>query len=166
MKKCVVLILCLVLLLAGCGSQQTLETIADDLLQPVMAPMQQLKLTLPENASAMVMEHESMGKLYICDGYTVTVQTMAGGDLDETIRELTGFSRENLTVMQTHQNGVHRTSCVWTAVGEGGDQVGRALILDDGHYHYTVTVMAEAELAGELDSDWQNIFDSAALSTD
>ncbi len=165
MKK-LIFALSVLLLLTGCGAQETFETVSDQNMQPVMATLQQLTLALPEEAAAPAMESPEQGKLYICDGYTLTVQTMASGDLDQTLQQLTGFTRDQLTVMETEQGDVRRIQCVWTAVGEGGDCVGRALVLDDGNYHYAVTVMAQSEMAGQLTGQWQEILDSATLSTD
>lgn len=166
MKKCWIVLL-LVVLLTGCDARQTFETMLDDCNLPVMAQVQQVQLSLPENAAVPSMENGEGGKIYLCDGYTVTLQTMDAGDLDGTLRQITGFGREQLTVMQTTTDDIDRYQCVWSAAGEGGDHVGRAVILDDGSYHYAVTVMADFASAGELASVWQGILDSAQLvSTD
>lgn len=160
-------VLILVTLLAGCGAKQTFETVSDLNDVSAMAQMQQVELSLPEEAAAPSIENPEAGKLYLCDGYTLAVQTMESGDLDKTLRQLTGYGRSQLTLMQTNRNGIDRYECVWSAVGEDGDQIGRAVILDDGCYHYSVTTMASAQRAGELATTWQEIFDSVKLvSTD
>ena len=166
MKKCWIL-LALTLFLTGCGTQETFETISDVQDMSVMAQMQQLELSLPEEAAAASMENPDAGKIYLCDGYTLTVQTMGSGDLDRTLRQLTGYSKEQLTVMETQQGSIKRYESVWSAAGEGGDQVGRTVILDDGSYHYAVTVMADFGAAGDLTPAWQKILRSVRLvSTD
>ena len=153
------------LLLSGCAAQETFETLSDDYDISAMAQMQQLQLTLPEDAAVTTMENDETGKIYLCDGYSVAVQTMQAGDLNKTLRQVTGFSKEQLTVMQTRKDGITRYECVWSAAGEGGDQVCRAAILDDGSYHYAVTVMAEQAAAGQQTKTWQSILDSITLST-
>lgn len=163
MKK-LLLILCFMVALTGCGAQDTMETIADDNAAQVMAQVQQVHVSLPEEASVATMENADAGKLYLCDGYVVTVQTMEAGDLDKTLRQCTGFSRKQLTVMETVKNEIKRYDCVWSAAGEGGDQVARAAILDDGSYHYVVTVMADFASAGDLSKTWQEILDSITLN--
>lgn len=166
MKKCWIL-LALTLFLTGCGAQQTFETVSDVYDVHAMAQMQQVELSLPKDAAAASMENPDAGKIYLCDGYTLTVQTMEAGDLSRTLRQLTGYAKDQLTVMETQRGGVTRYESVWTAAGEGGDQVGRAVILDDGSYHYAVTVMADFSKAGELTPVWQDIFRSVKLvSTD
>lgn len=163
MKKCL-LLMALALLLTGCAARETFETLGDAYDAPAMAPMGQLELTLPKEAAAASMENPDAGKLYLCDGYALTVQTMEAGDLEETLRQLTGYGKDQLTVMETKQEGISRFETVWTAAGEGGDQIGRAVILDDGYYHYAVTVMADALTAGTLTPVWQTVLDSVKLS--
>lgn len=163
MKK-ILVILMLTVLLAGC-SQTTFETLGEIPLQQVDAPAGKIRLTLPEDAAATVMEAEDSGTIYLCDGYTVTVQTLSGGDLDRTLRQITGFSKDALTVMQTQEGSHKRYDSVWAAAGESGDQIGRVCILDDGSFHYAVSVMADFTQAGDLAQTWQQILDSVSLDS-
>jgi hypothetical protein len=166
MKKLwIALSLAMTLILAGCSIEDTLETISDLYDMPVMAQMQQVELTLPEEAAVASMENPEAGKIYLCDGYTLTVQTMESGDLERTLRELTGFEKSQLTLMQTKREAADCFECVWTGAGEGGDQINRTMVLDDGYYHYAVTVMAPADDAGKFAQTWQTIFNSVKLSS-
>ena len=101
--------------------------------------------------------------VYLCDGYTVTLHTCQAGDLDKTLREATGFSKDALKLIQTESAGVERTQCVWTAAGEAEEQVGRLTVLDDGNYHYVLTCMAGASQTQRLQPVWQELFDSFRL---
>ena len=151
--------LCFVIFLTGCAAEETFETVGDILDQPVMAPAAQIVLELPESASTQTGTGEG-NRLYFCDGYTVTVQTMDRGDLERTARSLCGFGTESLKIVQTLDGDKKRWDWVWTAAGEGGDAVGRAAVIDDGNYHYCVTAMAGAEAAGELEQQWTKLFRS------
>ena len=162
MKKVIVLLV-FVLFLGGCADQETFENVLDQLETPVMAQMRQLQVALPKEASAPTLQSEEAGTLYLCDGYSLSVQTMNGGDLDATLRSLTGFSKDQLTVMTTEKHGIRRYDCVWSTVGEGGDHVARAVILDDGNYHYAVTVMADFASAGDLADTWKAILDTVTF---
>ena len=51
----------------------------------------------------------------------------------------------------------------WVSVGEAGDQIARTLIVDDGNYHYVLTLQAEAEKGGELSAAWSEIFQTFEL---
>ena len=119
-------------LLTGCGVQETFETIGD-VYAPVELPAAQVVFTVPEDASVQTIQGEN-GKLYLCENYVLTVQTLTGGDLNRTLMDTTGYEKEKLNLVETNRNGVKRYDCVWTCAGEGGDQVGRAVILEDSGY--------------------------------
>ncbi len=151
-------------MLSGCGVQETFETVNDTLMQPEQEPAKQVVLELPEDAAVPAMESDAAGSLYLCDGYFMTVQTVKSGDLNSTIKDATGFDRNVLPIIETTQGDVRRYECVWTAAGETGDQVGRLAVLDDGNYHYVVTVMADASKAGQLTGQWNQLFSALALT--
>jgi hypothetical protein len=104
------------------------------------------------------LENEETGKLYLCDGYSVSVQTMAAGDLDATLKTATGYGQSQLHGIGWERDGIARYECAWASAGENGDQIARTLILDDGNYHYTLTLQAPAEKGGELAPAWNEIF--------
>jgi hypothetical protein len=160
-KKCWILLLSL--LLAGCSKQTALETVNDEYVQPVSAPVWQIVADLPADAGVQVMESQDLAKLYLCDDYTVTVQTLSSGDLDRTLRTVTGYSREQLNPIRLQQGELQRYECVFVSAGEGQTQVGRTCILDDGNYHYVLTAMAGESQIEELTDTWKNLFDSFRL---
>ena len=162
MKKLLVL-LPMIFLLAGCASQETMETINDDYQVVAIPSAQQIMLDLPENTQSPVLQSQEMGTIYFCDNFFITVQTVQSDDLNDTIRSCTGFSKDQLRVINTKTQDLERYECVWSAVGEGQEQVGRLCILDDGNYHYVLTTMTDAENAGSLQATWQKLFDSMRL---
>lgn len=160
-KVCVILVS--VMLLSGCAATETFETVDDELVQSAMSQSREIVVTVPENASTAVMEAEDGSKLYLCDGYTMTVQTLKGGDMAQTVRTLCGYNQEALTVMQIRDGTWKRHEWVWICAGEGGEQLGRAAVLDDGTYHYCLTLMAEATDAAALEPEWEAIFTSFTI---
>lgn len=156
-------VVCAAMVLAGCGAQETFETISDDIAEPVMVQMRGIELELPQDAVAAVMDSEETGALYLCNDFTLVIQTMAAGDLDRTVRGISGFGAEDVTMLRTQQQDADRYEWVWSAAGEGGDQLCRGVILDDGSYHYTLSVMADADVAGGLEKEWDGIFSSFRL---
>ena len=91
------------------------------------------------------------------------MQTCPAGNLNDTIRKLTGFDKEQLTVMETEQDGAKRYDFVWAAAGEDGERLGRAAILDDGSYHYCLSVLRDAQ--GEKSQVvWSEVFSSFGLA--
>ncbi len=156
------MILAAVTLLCGCGARETFETVGDVYAEEPLPIQQEVVYKLPEDDAAQAVQSE-YGQLYFCDGYEITMQTMSSGNLDKTLRELTGFGANELTVIETGLTEAARYDCVWTAAGEGGDMVGRCVILDDGAYHYCMTAMASEEKAPSLRQAWQELFDSFIL---
>lgn len=148
-----------VLLLCGCGADETLETVADEWLVPVMAQPREVTLRLPENLVMPVLE-EADRRMYLGKDYEIMVETMASGDLDATLRSLTGYTGSGLTLIRTGQDDVERYDFVWTAAGEQGERLGRGTILDDGDYHYCLTVLRDETEALIV---WQDVFESFSL---
>ena len=160
MKKCC-LILGIMLMLAGCAkSEPTFETVSDVWAQPAMGAARQILLEIPNEAAQTVMRGDDTDKLYLCEDYSVAVQTMTAGDLDRTVRAVSGYGREELTILKTQVESYTRYEFVWVSAGEGGNQLGRAAILDDGNYHYTLSCMTSEEKSEEIAPAWERIFSS------
>ena len=157
------MMLMMALLLCGCGAQETFETVADEMVMEVVAKPREIFLTLPEETLLPAMESDGR-TLYLCDGYDVAVQTLDGGDLNATVRQLSGFDSDGLTILETAAGEYICYEFAWTMATDLGEQVGRAMILDDGIYHYTVTATAPAEKAQEYQEMWSGMFETVALS--
>lgn len=155
-------ILMLALLLCGCGAEETYETVADEMVQVVSAQPRQITMRLPEETLLPAMESDGR-TLYLCSGYDVAVQTLDGGDLDATVRQISGFGCDDLTIMQTMVNEYICYEFVWTNASDLGDQVCRAMILDDGSYHYVLTASAPANDAMEYQEIWNGLFETFGL---
>ena len=160
LKKLIMILLPVMLL--GCGAEPVFEQV-EDVYGGNLPPAAQVQVDMPESASVMAAAGDGSGQICFCDGYTLTVQTMAGGDLDRTIRALTGYGADSLAVLETLRDGTSCYTCAWTSAGERGDQIGRLVLLDDGTWHYVVTVMADAAQAGELAEQWDQILGSVTL---
>lgn len=160
--KTIWIILVLAVMLTGCGSQAVFETLGNVLAEPGITVARQISMTLPNEAAIQSMSGET-GKLYLCEGYEIMAETLPGGDLGATIRSISGFEQEDLTMLKTQRGDVLSYECAWSSAGEGGDQVSRAVILDDGYYHYCVTFSAAAEEAGSLQEQWKKIIETITV---
>lgn len=161
MRKLLLLLL-ISLMLAGCSAAETFETLGPVRHQPVDTPiMADVKLTLPQSAAAQAMGGSDT--IYDCEGYMLVMQTFSSGDFKSTVRSLSGFSPEKLTVLESRTGETRRYDWVWTAAGEGGDMICRAAVLDDGNYHYCLCTLAPAQSAGALAEEWNNLFASFRL---
>lgn len=158
MRKWVGLVLVL-LMLTGCGSRETLETVADEQVVPVMAQPKQIRVTLPGEAAMPTVESDS-GRLYLCRDYEIMLQTLPGGDLNATLQSVTGYEREQLTILETLRSDMPCYEFSWACAGESGDRVGQGILLDDGAYHYCMTILWDAEKTEDLQIVWSEIFSS------
>ena len=161
MKKYVYVLLC-GLMLTGCAGAETFETIADQSVFMAEAPERQVFLTLPEEAAVPASESEA-GTLYLCDGYEILLQTMAAGNLDATLRTVTGYGQQDLDLIRTGMDGIKRYDLVWSCLGEAGDRLGRAVIYDDGNYHYVLSVLVDADRARDCEEVLSALFSSYSL---
>ena len=162
MKKCIIPALIVLSMLSGCAAQDTMETISDVQAAPAMAQMREISLVLPEEAASPTVESDSE-RLYLCEDYEITVQILDGGDLDQTVKTLSGYERDVLTVLSTHKDDLDSYMFVWACAGEESELVGRAMILDDGCYHYCVSVLGDASQAMENKVLWDDMFGSFTL---
>lgn len=161
LKKWIVFGICTVLL-TGCAAP-TFETLGDIPHQQVAAPAaRKVVLTLPDGAVQTVWSGEE-DTMYLCENYTVHLQTMDSGDLKGSVRLLSGFDPEKLTIVKSACGDHDRYEWVWTAAGEGGDAVYRCALLDDGSFHYALTVSASAAAAGKLSEEWNEIMSTFCL---
>lgn len=152
----------LLILLSGCAAQDTLETLGNVLSEQDMLTPAEVDFLIPQGEEVEVIRGET-GSLYLCDGYEIAVEILASGNLSKTVETLSGFDRSSLTVMETGTSDLGRFECVWTSAGEAGDQVGRTVILDDGKFHYCLTLTTPAEESGGLQETWQEIISSFSL---
>ena len=162
MKK-IVVTAAAVLLLCGCTAQETFETVADEPVIPVMAQPREIEVHLPDNAIAPVLGTDS-AQIYLSSDYEIVVETLSSGDIHATVQAISGYEAEKLTVLKTRQGDADRYEFVWACAGETGDRLGRAVVLDDGQFHYCMSVLRDAEDTGESQIVWSEVFDSFALS--
>lgn len=159
------LILLLAAMLAGCTAAKDYEGVSDVYAEQPLPNAAQMLVSLPPDAAVMTAEDGRTGGIWLCDGYTVTQQTLPSGDLNATLQEVTGYDRQQLSVMELKKDGLKRYECAWICAGEGGDQVARTVVLDDGNYHYCLTLLTQAQLAGQLAETWKQITATVTLDT-
>lgn len=160
--KRITIILVLLFLLAGCAAQPTYETVNDEMELPPTPQMRQTYVELPAEAASPTIESGSE-RLYMCGNYEIRIQTMEGGDFGSTAKAVCGYEPDSLTVLQTRREGADCYEFVWACTGEDGDQVGRAAVLDDGNYHYVLSVIGSADNAWENYPLWLTMFQSFSL---
>ena len=146
-------------LLCGCQMEETMETVSDEWVVPAMAEPREIFVRLPDGAAIPVLQQDDR-QLYIAQDHEIMLETFSSGDLHATIRTLSGYEKEQLTVCKTRQGDADRYDFVWTAAGEKGDRLARAVILDDGNYHYCMSVLRDM---GDTQIVWRDVFESFSL---
>lgn len=159
----ILVVMMLMTLLTGCGSV-TYEVVSDEFAVPEMPQPREVHFFLAEESVMPAMESEA-GQLYLCGDYDVVSQTLEGGDLDRTVRAVSGYGPEELTLIQTASGEVDRYEFVWTSCSDGGQQIGRATLLDDGSYHYVLSATIDAELMEQYQEIWNGIFETYELAS-
>lgn len=163
MKKCwFALLLCLTLV--GC-SGPAFETMSDHYEVPEDLTARQVALMLPQEALLLSEKGNDAEQFYLCKDFTVAVQTFSSGDLSRTLQLVTGYDRDRVGVLELQDGDWKRYECVWVSAGESGDRLCRAVILDDGEFHYVLTLEALAENALQVRESWQEIVGSFSLDT-
>lgn len=160
MKK-VVWIMALALLLAGCAAEdeEVFETVGEvSHLAETMVPASAMHFDLPELAASEVMAGEDGSTIYSWEEFEVWSAALEAGDLNRTIETITGMPAEKLTVMKKDWNGMTLYQTVWCSAGEDGVLLGRAMIADDGNYHYCVSI------TGPEEADSEEIYDQIVSS--
>lgn len=163
MKKWIMLTTCILFLfLNGCSGTESFEVIADNIEEPDLPLPAQINLEVPEDNAIKVMEGEGYA-LYEGNHYQIIVQTYPSGNLDETLQLVTGYSKGKLTVTKLNENNLDKYVCAWSAVTEEGELVGRCTIIDDGWYHYCLTVLTDAEFSRDLRDTVDAVFAAYSL---
>ena len=158
MRKWLVIVL-LVLGLSGCSSEEVMETVADEWMLPVMAQPRQIVVNLPGEVAMPVSETDS-GRLYLCQDYEIALQTLSSGDLNGTLQSVTGYGKEDLTILETLRSDLPCYEFTWTCAGENGDRIGQGILMDDGHYHYVMTALWDADKTESMQLSWSEVFSS------
>ena len=136
------------LLLAGCGAQEApLETVGPGAYaEPARAAAGELIFWIPEEAGSEALAAEDGSRVYTWDSYELRLQTVEGGDIRKTVEQLTGMDYDRLTVMAREKGNLDFYQTVWCSEGEEGTLLSRAVVADDGAYHYCVSLTAPEEV--------------------
>ncbi len=141
MKK-VCFLLAAVVCLSGCVNitEPVMETVADEIIEPVAAEPKPMAVWLPEEAAAQTMADGA--QCYTWGETELRLQTLDGGDIRATLKALTGLDPEKLTVMEYERDGIQLYQTVWSMTGEEGVSLGRCMVADDGNYHYCISMVS------------------------
>ena len=157
-------VLAIVLCLSGCVNmtEPVMETVADEIIEPVAAEPKPMAVWLPDDAAEQTMADEAAGACYTWGESELRVRTMTGGDIRSTLKTLTGLDPEKLTVMEYERDGLQLYQTVWSSTSEEGVQLGRCMVADDGQYHYCISLVSPE--GADVAEDYARICASLDLS--
>lgn len=163
MKKWILgIVLLFGVFLCGCAGTESFEVIGDNIDElPIAAPAK-VQLTLPKDSTLSVMSGSDW-QCYEEEHYQIIVQTYPSGDLSQTLQRVTGYQKENLSVMEISGGNIDKFLCAWSAVSEEGELVGRCAVLDDGVYHYCLSILVDADVSGEIRETLDAVFATYSL---
>lgn len=152
-------------MLSGCAAEPVYETIGNAMedTQPVAAPGT-IELVLPEDAQMQVVEDEFGSKSYRIGDNEVWTQVRTGGDISATMEQVTGISAEALTVMEYQLMDMPCYELAWITATEEGMKVARTAVIDDGNYHYCVSLMMPEEKAESLGDSFSELLSGLRVS--
>lgn len=148
------------LTLSACTPEETpvFETVGEGAYDQAKPMAGQIEVMIPEEAVSEAMADGLGGQLYTWEDHTLQLQTMEGGDIRRTVESVTGYEYSDLTVMASRKGELMYYQTVWSTAGEEGTLLGRALIADDGHYHYCLSLLSPE------DSDSGAVYDRLCAS--
>ena len=153
------------LLLSGCGAEPVYETIGNvwENDEPVFAPAG-MEFAVPEDAHMEVVEGSSGEKIYRIGDWELWTGTYSAGDLSATMEEITGLESGNLTVISRRVGAYDCHETAWTTTGEDGTWVARTAVIEEGGYHYALSMMVPQEDADQLGSFFSQVLASVNLA--
>ena len=155
---------------SGCQKDTVVwETVSDQIYLSVdgKVPVQlTMDFTAPEDAVQSA-DAFSEGTVYQqAEGKYEIIQETMQSTAESAIKLMTGFSKNELTVMETKAFDMARYDFVWSAASEQGQQVCRGVVFDDGTYCYTLTFQTAEENGGELQECMDEMFASIGFHED
>ena len=104
---------------------------------------------MPEEAIRAAMAGEDGSQVYTWGEYELRLQTVDGGDIRRTLEDLTGMDYGRLTVMNRKKGDLELYQTVWCSAAEEQTLISRAVVADDGHHHYCVSLTAPEDVDAE-----------------
>ena len=172
MKKAVFLTCALALLLGGCAAAEPAwETVDDTVVLDAGSYLDSaytMLFDVPADAREDALAAAAGRTVYTnaAGDYEIVGQTLLCADADTAVRRLSGFSPEELDVIETTRFGLPEYRFAWYTSGDEGGSLCRADVLLDGTYCYALTFSARESCGNTYDSTAQRVFATLSLFED
>lgn len=149
-------------LLAGCSAQPVYETIGNACEGVSDSEPMTIQMWLPQEAALEASSPDGESR-YTWGDWEIWTQVCSGGDLEETLKTMSGMDRQYLTVMSRKMGEYTCHETVWSATREDGAMLCRGAVVDDGIHHYCIGLMAAEEESAEAKEVFDQILESVSL---
>ena len=174
MKKLLPAALAALILLPGCAGTEAWETVSDTLGGVVeasaSAPGEEpfdIIFSVPSDAVLETFSQTDTRAVYVqADGdYQIESLVLATPDIDEVVRELTGFLPDAVEKVKTERFSMPEYRFVWYSESEEGGYLSRAAVLTDAEYSYALVFSARAETGTQYSACRDEVLSSFGLYT-
>lgn len=154
-------------LLSGCRAEPARQTVEDE-LEPVIAVTQQpyrIVFGVPEDAEPVPAEEGESRKCYEqTEGtYEIVTDAVIADGIDTVIQELSGFPRDQLTVLNTKRGAMEEYRFAWASSSEGGVILSSAAVLEDGNRYYSLVFSTPEQYGKQCAPCMEAVFDSFSV---
>ena len=144
----IICLLCVFLLLTGCGTVPVWETVED--FMPTIPTSTWLdesyaiQIGLPEHAK-LTWQTDTCS-LYEAETIEIMTETFLASDLNTAVRHLSGYEAENLLILETTRFDLPEYQFAWyTQTAEGGSLCRADLVMDGSTCYAVVCTSPEGE---------------------
>ena len=145
-------------MLCGCGAQPVWERVEDEL--PAAVNFYEMNLDLPSDA--VLLEEQADCKLYQSGDLEITTSSFSAQNLQDAVKQLSGFEPQNLNILQTTSGGMEEYQFAWYAETAEGGRIFRADLIMDETRCYAV-VCSGPESAGNFHEQSRQVIAAFSL---
>jgi len=168
-KVSVLLLLVLIATLWGCRSDTVWETVDDGVLY-ASAPIEEpyiITYGIPNDASMDPLSVRNRSLYVGKDGeYEILSDVITAANLDEALRQVSGFGEDELDVLETTRFGLPEYRFAWASSSDEGELVSQASLVEDGGYYYALVFTVRQGLGSKYDDCAEAVFASFGLNVD
>ena len=168
MKKMVFL---MVLLLSLCGCSKPAWETVEDVLPPVPVGLWTeeayvIQIDMPEETQ--LTEEEQTWKIYSTDqgDFEIETRTFLAASASEAVKTISGYSEEELTILQTSRFDLPEYRFAWVTQTEQGSKLCRADLVMNGTECYAVICSVNETAGNAYEDQIRYVFSTFGLSVD
>ncbi len=159
------------LLLTGCQAQPAWETVDDEMTAEVIQvtqPPYRMTFGVPDEAVLEAFASDEYRQVYFQeDGdYEIVSEAMTAGSIEDVVKEISGFSMDEMTVMKTERGALPEYQFTWYSNSDNGGVISRASVLGDGNYYYTLVFSVQEDCGKEYEKTAKEVFSSFGIYYD